>query len=107
MYRRLVSTSVDAPWYKALTKYHWLVLTVAWLGWVFDIMDTALFNFAKTPMLEELYGGKAALKPHSATIEGSLLTVLLIGWSVGGLLFGAPADKFGRVRTLVITVLIY
>jgi len=97
----------SAPWYKTLTRYQWLILLVAWLGWVFDIMDTALFNFAKGPMLEEFFGGKAGYKPHSAYIEGFLLTVLLVGWSVGGLIFGALADRWGRVRTLVLTVLIY
>lgn len=92
----------DKPWYRTLTRYQWLVLLIAWLGWVFDIMDTALFNFAKTPMLNELLGSS-----NQPRIDGLFLTVLLVGWSIGGLIFGALADRWGRVHTLTLTVLIY
>lgn len=94
------------PWWKGITKYQWLVLTVAFLGWVFDIMDTALFNFAKGPMLLELVGAER-MKADGPQIEGILLTVFLIGWSVGGLIFGVLADRWGRTRTMVVTILIY
>lgn len=94
-------------WYVGLTRYQWLVLLVAWLGWVFDIMDTALFNFAKQPMLTELLGGPEAYKAEGVAIEGRILLIFLIGWSLGGLIFGVMADKFGRVRTMIITILIY
>ena len=30
------------PWYKLLTRYHWFVLVVAALGWLFDTMDQQL-----------------------------------------------------------------
>lgn len=99
--------SASRPWWKELTRYQWLVLLVAWLGWVFDIMDTALFNFAKGPMLAELFHNAAELKQRQPFIEGYLLTVLLVGWSVGGLFFGVLADKWGRARTMTVTVLIY
>jgi MFS family permease len=92
------------PWYKSLTRYQWLVLVAAWLGWVFDVMDTALFNFAKTPMLQELFHGPDA---ERTKIDALFATLLLIGWSVGGLCFGILADRWGRVRTLTVTVLIY
>lgn len=44
------------PIFRQLSGYQWLVLGVAWLGWVFDIADTALFTFAKVPMLTEMLG---------------------------------------------------
>lgn len=94
------------PWWKGITRYQWLVLTVAFLGWVFDIMDTALFNFAKGPMLAELVG-KAGMATDGPRIEGILLTVFLIGWSIGGLFFGVLADRWGRTKTMVVTILIY
>ena len=31
----------------------------------------------------------------------------LIGWSVGGIFFGIMGDRFGRVRTLMLTILLY
>lgn len=85
----------------------WLILFVAWLGWVFDIMDTALFNFAKVPMLTEFLGGPDGYKAHGLTIEGRLQMVFLVGWAVGGLLFGVLADRWGRSRTMIATILIY
>ena len=30
------------PWYQGLTRYHWFVLVVAALGWLFDTMDQQL-----------------------------------------------------------------
>jgi len=80
------------------------VLVAAWLGWVFDVMDTALFNFAKAPMLQELFRGNSAQR---AQVDAAFAALLLIGWSLGGLLFGLLADRWGRVRTLTVTVLVY
>ncbi len=100
-----MSEDAGRRWYRGVTRYQWLVLAVAWLGWVFDIMDTALFNFAKGPMLAELLAG--ATPEQTAYIEGRLLTVFLIGWSVGGLFFGVLADRWGRTRTMIVTILIY
>lgn len=30
-------------WYRGVTRYQWLVLLVAWLGWVFDSMDATIY----------------------------------------------------------------
>lgn len=95
------------PWWRELTKYQWLVLVVAWLGWVFDIMDTALFNLVKAPMLKEVLGGDEAYKLLGPAIEGRIQMVFILGWAIGGLVFGILADRWGRTRTLVATILIY
>jgi MFS family permease len=42
------------PWYKLLNRYHWFVLGVAALGWLFDTMDQQLFNLARTPAMRDL-----------------------------------------------------
>ncbi|AIE84286.1 MFS transporter [Fimbriimonas ginsengisoli] len=94
-------------WTEGLTRRQWAVLAIAWLGWVFDIMDTALFNFAKGPMLTELLGGPAAYKAHGPLVEGWIQGLFLLGWSIGGLVFGVLADTWGRTRVLVLTVLLY
>lgn len=82
------------------------VLIIAWLGWVFDVMDTALFNFAKGPMLTEMLG-EATYRAEGAGIEGRIQALFLVGWALGGLGFGVLADRWGRARTLVLTVLMY
>jgi MFS family permease len=96
----------NSPWYRGLTRAQWLVLAVAFLGWVFDIFDVAIFNLAKGSMLSELVGPER-MKQEGAYIDGFLLTILLIGWSAGGLIFGILADRWGRTRTMIATILIY
>lgn len=83
------------------------ILLVAWLGWVFDIMDTAIFNFAKAPMLTQMLGGTEQYVKLGPAIEGRIQSIFLLGWAIGGLIFGIMADRWGRMRTLTLTVLIY
>ena len=47
----------SGQWWRALNRYHWFVLSVAALGWLFDTMDQQLFNLARVPAM------KALLKP--------------------------------------------
>jgi len=92
-------------WFRSLTGAQWLILLIAWLGWVFDVADTALFNFAKVPMLREMLGADyARIGTH---IDGLIQSVFLVGWAVGGLVFGVLADRWGRAKTLVVTILLY
>ena len=42
------------PWYRSLTKYHWFVLVVAALGWLFDCLDQQLFVLARPAAMKEL-----------------------------------------------------
>lgn len=94
------------PWYRGLSRYQWTILTVAWLGWVFDVFDTAIFNFTKSSMLQDMIG-KDAYKLNGTTIEGWIQGIFFAGWALGGLLFGMLADRWGRTRTLTLTVLVY
>lgn len=100
------SGSEPGPWWQGISRYQWLVLTVAWLGWVFDIADSAVFALVKTPMLKEIMGADVYAN-IGTLVEGRIQTLFLIGWSVGGLLFGILADRWGRTKTLVLTVLLY
>jgi MFS family permease len=90
------------PWYKGLTRYHWFVLTVAALGWLFDTMDQQLFNLARVPAMRELVPADA-VKEYA----GYATSIFLIGWGTGGILFGIMGDLIGRVRTMVLTILLY
>jgi MFS family permease len=90
------------PWYKGLTSYHWFVLTVAALGWLFDTMDQQLFNIARVPAMREL------VPPDSVKeYAGYTTSIFLIGWGTGGILFGILGDLIGRARTMVLTILLY
>lgn len=95
-----------SPWWRGVTRYQWLVLLVAWMGWVFDSMDATLYVVVLTPALKELMGA-AATGEAIAARGGLILAVFLIGWAVGGVLFGVFADRVGRTRALIWTILIY
>jgi MFS family permease len=94
------------PWYKELNRYHWYVLIVAALGWLFDTMDQQLFVLARTPALTSLLG-KDATPEMITKYGGYATTVFIIGWASGGLLFGLIGDKLGRAKTMMLTILIY
>jgi len=99
----------NRPWYKLLNGYHWFVLVVAALGWLFDTMDQQLFNLARTPAMKELL--KTDSGPPSQDdifFYGGIATMIfLIGWALGGLFFGVLGDRIGRARVMLWTILIY
>ncbi len=97
-------------WYRGVTRYQWLVLFVAWLGWVFDAMDATIYAIVLHPALEELLqrlspGVVAA--PSIGWYGGIIFSTFLIGWALGGVAFGILADQYGRCKVLIATILIY
>ncbi len=46
--------AASRPWYRELTRYHWFVLLVAALGWMFDCLDQNLFTLARPAAMREL-----------------------------------------------------
>lgn len=89
-----------------MTRKHWLVIGAAWIGWVFDSMDTTLFAMIMPATLQDLLGVTAG-KPEIATHAGIIYAIFLVGWALGGTIFGVIADYLGRSRTLSISILIY
>jgi MFS family permease len=98
--------SVSAGWWREITRYQWLVLLVAWMGWVFDSMDATLYVVVLTPALKALIGAGVSDAAIAAR-GGQILAVFLIGWAIGGVLFGVFADRVGRTQALIWTILIY
>jgi MFS family permease len=94
-----------APW-KQLTGYQWLVLLVAWSGWVFDSMDALIYAQVMTPALKELLGARGSPQ-NIGWYGGIIFSIFIVGWALGGILFGVLADYLGRSRTLAITILLY
>ena len=46
------NSAPDHRWLRLLNRYHWFVLIVAALGWLFDCLDQQLFNLARKPALD-------------------------------------------------------
>ncbi len=98
------------PWYRELTRYHWFVLVVAALGWIFDCLDQQLFTLARAPAMKELLKNPitGAVDPAQVDYWGPVTTAaFLIGWATGGIVFGILGDRIGRVKTMIITILLY
>src|SRR5262245_44474149 len=93
-------------WWHELTGYHWFVFVVAALGWLADCMDQQLFVLARKQAITDLLG--ATSEPYAVDTFATWSTsIFLIGWAVGGLLFGVMGDRWGRVKTMLLTILIY
>ena len=93
-----------------MSGYQWAVLLAAWLGWGFDTFDAFLFNMVAPNCVPTLLGlalGSPEAKVATLQWTGVLTSVLLVGWAVGGILFGRLADRLGRTRTLMLTMLVY
>jgi MFS family permease len=93
-----------------LTRYQWLVILAAWLGWGFDVFDALLFNFVAANVvatLLQLEPGSPEARQQTVYWTGVLSSLLLVGWAVGGVLFGWLADRIGRRRALMLTIAVY
>lgn len=80
-------------------SFHYKLLVVTGLGWLFDSMDTGLISFV-LPILAKDWG----LTPEQVGWIGS---VGLIGMALGAVLAGTIADKFGRKNVFAATVILY
>jgi MFS family permease len=92
--------------FEGVTGYHLLVVLIASFGWLFDCMDQRIFALSREPALKEVLGGGAADAVVKSWV-GWATAVMMIGWATGGIIFGTMSDKFGRVRTMVVTLLLY
>ena len=92
-------------WTHELGPYHWFVFLVASGAWLFDCLDQRLFSLARIPALRSLMPDTEVGLVQATGKE--VTAVFLIGWGVGGLIFGALGDRYGRARMLNLTVLIY
>ena len=69
------------------------------MGWALDAFDVMLFSLTLAAVIGDLGLTK--------TQAGALGSITLLGGAAGGLIFGHVADRFGRTRALMASVLIY
>ncbi len=101
-----MSSFPATPWWREMTRYHWFVFIVAGVGWLADCMDQQLFVLTRNDALGELLG-KPTTDPEVSKLGGYATAVFLMGWAVGGLIFGVMGDRVGRVKTMLLTITLY
>lgn len=102
----VTNSATDGPWYREMSRYHWFVFLVAALGWLFDCLDQQLFTLARPTAMRDLLQVPAG-DPQIAEWGGRATTIFILGWATGGLVFGTLGDRIGRVKTMLITILMY
>ncbi len=100
------STRLDTPWWRELTRYHWMLLIIATSSWLFDCMDQRIFALSREPALREVLGSDVADSVVKSW-AGWATAVVMISWATGGIVFGMMSDRWGRVKTMVVALLVY
>lgn len=100
------STPANEKWYSGISRYQWLVLIIASLGWIFDVFEGQIFVASMREAMPSLVpettsGGQLALYNNIA------LASFLLGGALGGIGFGMLSDRIGRKRTMTITIVFY
>ena len=82
-----------------LNKQHYRIFALSWAGWVFDFYDLVLFTFLVSQLQTDLH--------FSAEMLSLCLGISLFATGLGGIIFGALGDKYGRKKVLQWTIIIY
>ena len=82
-----------------LNRFHWRLLVVAGLGWMFDAMDVILIAFLVTPIHTEF-----ALDP---TQTGLVVSAGFVGMFFGAAIAGRLADRIGRKTVFQVTLVLF
>lgn len=92
-------TAPATAWYSTISRAQWRALVAAKLGWMLDAMDFMLYVMA-IGQLKTYFGFDDAT-------AGLLGTLTLLTSAAGGIAFGIVADRVGRTRALMATILIF
>ena len=82
-----------------LRGYHYRLFVAAYIGWMFDAMNSGLISFVLKPLSAEL-----GLTP---SVVGLMLSSWLMGMVVGASLMGTLADRVGRKPIIISSLLLY
>src|SRR5579859_7795573 len=74
-------------------------LLAAAMGWALDAFDAMLYSLVLDMLMRDLGMSKAT--------SGLLYTLTLLASGIGGVLFGFLADRVGRKRALMLSILTY
>lgn len=80
-------------------KFHYTLLWVIGLGWMFDAMDTGLISFILAKMAEDWQMSPAE--------KGWVVSIGFVGMAIGAVFSGGLADRVGRKTVFAATLVIY
>ena len=97
--------SDERPWYSGITRYQWVVLIIASLGWVFDVFEGQIFVASMKEAVPALApeADEGRVEFYKDLTNGAFL----LGGALGGVIFGILSDRIGRTRTMIYTILMY
>src|SRR6266481_6403005 len=104
---RVTTASVDLPRVKSrLNPNQIRSFWAAWGGWTMDGMDSFIYSLVLVPALQELLprSGIAGTPANVGFYGGLLFALFMVGWGTG-MIWGPIADRFGRVRTMMFSIL--
>src|SRR5436190_5273737 len=86
-----------------------LVLAAAFLGWMFDGLEMAIFPLVARPALQSMIPKMHVGNPDEfvGIWMGWITALFLLGAAGGGLAFGWLGDRIGRVRAMTLSILTY
>jgi MFS family permease len=94
-----MTTAGPFAWYRGSTPEARRALGAACLGWMLDSFDVNLYALVLAAVMADLGFGKA--------MAGLIGSSTLVASALGGILFGMIADRYGRTRALIGSILIY
>jgi MFS transporter, SHS family, lactate transporter len=94
-----MARGVAIPWWKEPTKEQWLAWVAAWLGWTLDAFDFTIFLLIMVPISQSFGVPLIAVT--------AVFTITLWLRLVGAVGSGWLADRMGRKKPLMISVLWY
>src|SRR5260221_13589807 len=86
-------------WPSQITPAERKSLLAGGLGWMLDAMDVMLYSLVLAYLIREF-----SMDTRTA---GFLNSLTLVASAIGGLLFGVVADRIGRTRSLMVSILVY
>jgi MFS family permease len=89
----------DSRWYVGASKAQWQTFWSAYLGWALDVMDLMLFAMLISYISLEL--------GMERSFAGTIASATLFATAFGGLVFGFLADRIGRTKSMVLSILCY
>lgn len=86
-------------WYKDATSAQWKTFFAAFMGWTLDVMDLMLYAMVIVHIMKAF---------NLNTADGGMLaSAALVASAFGGLIFGYIADRIGRTKSMIMTILTY